>query len=295
MKAQELLRSINMPSGDNLNLPSSQKTFVDGANYRIEVPTINSLEALESLLNNAVHKNININRVTETRGLFLHTAAEIKEWVRCATDYGCDLFMSIGPRAVYDTSATVNTRDGFRIGYRLRGQNQIAYAIEEILRAVDLGVSNFLIYDEGLLFVLQKLKENNKISSNIKLKISAHCGHANPAAIKMLEDIGANSVNPVRDLQLSMISAIREVVDIPLDIHSDNPKSSGGFIRFYEVAEIIRIASPVYIKVGNSAIESHGSLTKKADAVNIIRNIEIVMEMIARYNSEAFQTKVVRG
>lgn len=51
-------------------------------------------------------KKITINRVTETRGLFLQTATEIKEWVNCANDYGCDLFMSIGPRAVYDTSAT---------------------------------------------------------------------------------------------------------------------------------------------------------------------------------------------
>ncbi len=295
MRAQDLLKSINMPTGDNYNLPTSKKTFEDAANYRIEVPTINSLEALECLLTEAVHKKITINRVTETRGLFLHTATEIKEWVSCANDYGCDLFMSIGPRAAYDTSATVNTKDGFRIGYRLRGQDQIVRAIEEILRALDLGVSNFLIYDEGLLFLLQKLKENNKIAKNIKLKVSAHCGHANTAAIKMLENMGADSVNPVRDLQLPMIAAIREIVDIPLDIHSDNPKSSGGFIRFYEVPDIIKIASPVYIKVGNSAIENHGTLTKKSDAVNIMRNIEIVMEMITRYNGNARQSKIIKG
>lgn len=56
MRAQDLLRSINMPTGDNYNLPASQKTFEDAANYTIEVPTINSLEALECLLTNAVHK-----------------------------------------------------------------------------------------------------------------------------------------------------------------------------------------------------------------------------------------------
>jgi hypothetical protein len=125
-----------------------------------------------------------------------------------------------------------------------------------------------------------------KLDKKIRCKISAHCGHANPCSIKLLEEIGAYSVNPVRDLQLPMIASIREAIDIPLDIHSDNPKSSGGFIRFYEVPSIIEIASPVYIKVGNSAIENHGVQTKKADVINIVRNIEIVLEIIGRYSNK---------
>jgi len=294
MNSKNLLKAIGMPIGDCYTLTSSTKYFPDNAAYRIEVPTINSIEALDKLLNEATKKGILINRVTETRGMFLHTRDELKEWGKLTNAYGCNLFMSIGPRATYDTSATVNTEDGFRIGYRLRGQDQLARGLEEILRGLELGISNFLLYDEGLLYAVNKLKIANKLNSDIRCKISAHCGYANPCSVKLLEEMGADSVNPVRDLQLPMITAIREAVNIPLDIHSDNPKSSGGFIRFYEVPEIIRIASPVYIKVGNSAIESHGSLTTGKDAVNIIRNIEIVSEMINRY-SDAKQSVLKVG
>jgi hypothetical protein len=154
MKSRELLKQAGMPCGDNYGLPVSFKNFPDKANYRIEVPTINSLEALDCLLNEAIKKNIIINRVTETRGIFLHTQNELKEWLNLTENYGCDLFMSIGPRATYDTSATVNTRDGYRIGYRLRGQDQISRGVEEILHAYELGISSFLIYDEGLLYII---------------------------------------------------------------------------------------------------------------------------------------------
>ena len=62
MKSLQLLKNLNMPFNDSI--VNSNKKFEDGADYRIEVPTINSLEALETLLNIAKTKNIKINRVT---------------------------------------------------------------------------------------------------------------------------------------------------------------------------------------------------------------------------------------
>ena len=178
MSSQNLLKSIGMPTGDRYTLTSSNKFFSDNTAYRIEVPTINSIEALDKLLNEATKKGISINRVTETRGMFLHTRNELKEWVKLSSAYGCNLFMSIGPRATYDTSATVNTKDGFRIGYRLRGQDQLARGLEEILRGLELGISNFLLYDEGLLYAINKLKIINNLSNEIRCKLSAHCAYA---------------------------------------------------------------------------------------------------------------------
>ena len=45
-----------------------------------------------------------------------------------------------------------------------------------------------------------------------------------------------------------MMSAIRRSIDISLDLHMENPKFSGGFIRHYEAPEIIRSAAPFTIK-----------------------------------------------
>ena len=83
---------------------------------------------------------------------------------------------------------------------------------------------------------------------------------------KVLESLGANSVNPVRDVQLQMLATMRQALTIPLDIHTENPASTGGFIRHYEVPEMIRIAAPIYLKTGGSIAETHSWGTTDADA-----------------------------
>ena len=49
-----------------------------------------------------------------------------------------------------------------------------------------------------------------------------------------------------------MLASIRSAIDIPLDVHTENPKSSGGFIRHYEVPQMIKSAGPIYLKTGGS-------------------------------------------
>lgn len=39
-KTREFLKSIGMPGGDAYDLPTSEKRFEDGAQYRFEVPGI---------------------------------------------------------------------------------------------------------------------------------------------------------------------------------------------------------------------------------------------------------------
>ncbi|MEQ9354889.1 MAG: hypothetical protein RLP97_06100 [Coleofasciculus chthonoplastes F2-STO-03] len=48
-------------------------------------------------------------------------------------------------------------RKGF-IFESLRGQEQLIRAIEDIKRGIELGVKNFVIYDEGLLWILGKMR-----------------------------------------------------------------------------------------------------------------------------------------
>lgn len=54
------LERIGFPRGDIVQ--SSQLHFDDGANFRIEVPTVNSLSAAEHLLESAEKRVINQNR-----------------------------------------------------------------------------------------------------------------------------------------------------------------------------------------------------------------------------------------
>ena len=117
--------------------------------------------------------------------------------------------------------------------------------------------------------------------------MSAHSGHGNPCAAKLLEEIGADSINPVRDLQLPMLAAMRKAIKIPIDIHTENPESSGGFIRHYEVPEMIRIASPIYLKTGGSVAKMHNWDTSQSDARQRAKQVMLVKRMISKYYPDA--------
>lgn len=288
---RDFLVKLGLPSGDAFDLPTSKQRFSDGAHYRLEVPTMNTADAVKALIEESKRLGITINRIDETFGAFRHTLEELKEYVAVCKDYGCELNLSVGPRATYDTSATRLSTEGVRISYRLRGQEQLIRAVEDVKRIAEVGCRGVLVYDEGLLWVLAELRKAGKIPKNMHFKLSAHVGHGNPASFKMLKDLGADSINPVRDLSLPMISALRQTVDVPLDVHTDNPPGSGGFIRVYEGPEMVRIAAPIHLKTGNSCISGHGLLTTAQNGRDMARQAAIVKEFVERYYPEAVQSK----
>lgn len=289
-QTREFLRSINMPEGDAYHLPTSEKRFNDGGQYRFEVPGIQGPKVMKALLDAMDHYGIYLHRVTQTQGIMRLTDEEISKMVQCAADYGTDLILAIGPRATTDTSASVNTPEGVRMGYRLRGQEQIIRAVEDVKRASRLGCRGFLVYDEGCLWLLNEMRKAREIPEDCHFKISAHAGHGNPCSAKLLESIGADSINPVRDIQLQMLAAMRQAVDCPIDIHTENPKSTGGFIRHYEVPEMIRIASPIYLKTGGSVAQTHSWDSTEDDARKRAKQVALVKRMIDEYYPEAVQS-----
>lgn len=290
-KTRESLVKLGLPAGDAFDLPTSDKRFPDGAHFRIEVPTMNTAKAVKALLEEADRLGITINRIDETFGAFRHTLEELKEYVAICKDYGVALNLSVGPRAAYDTSATRMSEQGRVIAYRLRGQEQIVRAIEDVKRIAEIGCRGVLVYDEGLLWVLNEMRKNGELPQNMKFKNSAHNGQGNPASFKLLEKLGADSINPVRDLSLPMLAALRQAVNVPLDLHTDNPPGSGGFIRVYEAPEMVRVAAPVYLKTGNSRIGGHGQLTTAQNGIDMARQASIVVEMVKRYYPEAVQSE----
>jgi len=289
-ETREYVKKLGLPSGDLFDMPTSTLRFPDGGAYRIEVPTVNTAESVAAVLETATKNGITINRVTETYGMFRHTRAEIKEYCRLCHDYGAELLMSVGPRAPYDTGATVLSAQGVRISYRLRGMEQVLRGVEDVKRGYDLGVRGFLMYDEGMLWLVNEMRKDGALPKDIVFKASAHLGHCNPCSVKLLESLGADSINPVRDLQIPMIAALRAAIKTPLDIHTDNPPGSGGFIRVFEAPEIVRVAAPVHCKTGNSVVSGHGQLTSANDGRLMADQASIVVEMNTKYYPEFKQS-----
>ena len=286
-ETRAFLEGLGLPGGDAYDVPTSMKRFPDGAQYRFEVPGIQGPAAMESLLGSLDEYGIAIHRVTQTKGIMTLLDSEIESMVELAREARVQLVLAIGPRATTDTSATAKTEEGKRIGYRLRGQEQIVRAIEEVKRASSLGVRGFLIYDEGCLWVLNEARKAGEIPVDCHFKMSAHAGISNPCSARLMESIGLDSINPVRDIQLQMLSAMRQAVDVPIDIHTENPASSGGFIRHYEVPEMIRIAAPIYLKTGGSVAGTHSWDTTVEQARQRAKQVALVKRVIDAYYPEA--------
>jgi len=291
MKAtREFLKKIGLPDGDDYSLKTSDKRFPDGGQYRFEVPGIQSPGVMEALLEEVEKSDLTIHRVTQTKGIMLLSDEDIVQMVTIANQAGVELVLSVGPRSTYDTSASVNTPEGQRMGYRLRGQEQIVRAIEDIKRAAHLGCRSFLLYDEGHLWILNEMRKAGEIPLECRFKVSAHAGHGNPCSARLLELNGADSLNPVRDIQLQMLAAVRQSIDIPVDVHTENPASTGGFIRHYEVPEMIRIASPIHLKTGGSVAKTHSWDTSVEDAKKRIKQVQLVQRVIDEYYPEAHRS-----
>ena len=140
--------------------------------------------------------------------------------------------------------------------------------------------------------LLSKMRENGELPSDLKFKLSAHAGCSNPASAKLFESIGLNSLNPVRDLQIPMLASLRDAIDIPIDVHTENPKSTGGFIRHYEVPEMIKVASPIYLKTGGSIAKHHSWDTTKEEAKLRAKQVALVRDLIERFYPEAKMSKL---
>lgn len=289
-QTRAFLKSIGQPEGDAYNLPDSEKRFSDGGQYRFEVPGIQGPKVMKALLEAMDGYGICLHRVTQTQGIMRLTDKEIAQMVEYAHKWETDLILAIGPRATTDTSASVHTDEGVRMGYRLRGQEQIVRAIEDVKRAVRLGCRSFLVYDEGCLWALNEMRKAGELPADCHFKVSAHAGHGNPCSAKVLELLGANSVNPVRDIQLQMLAAMRQAIDLPIDIHTENPKSTGGFIRHYEVPEMIRVAAPIYLKTGGSVAATHSWDSTEEDARKRAKQVSLVKRMIDEYYPDALQS-----
>jgi len=284
---RKIIESLGYPSGDNYSLEDSSQEFDAGGNYGIEISSVNNPGILENLLQMADSYSLKIDRIDECRGIFRLPDDEIRTMVDICKERQIGLIMSVGPRAIYDNGAFSRSKNGVRIGYRLRGMESIVYAIEDVKRASELGVRGFLIYDEGLLQILNHMRQETGQFLNSVFKLSVHAGCSNPLSAKLFTDIGADSINVTPDLDLPMLAAIRQTIDCPLDLFSDTAADAGGLIRTYEVPEFIRVASPVYVKCGPISQICQNHLPTKDELKERVKQVRRVVETIDTYYPDA--------
>lgn len=286
---RRLLEKAGFPGRDLADAPSSSKRFPDGAHFRIEIPSTEGPGPFQALLDEAVKRQVKVHRVSQGSGIMLLSDDEIREMAAMGHAEGIEVNLFVGPRATFDIGAQAYSPAGKTLGLSLRGADQLVYALEDVKRAVRLGINSVLVSDIGLIAAIDRMKKAGDLPADLILKTSVMMAPCNPASARVLEDLGATTINTPSDLTLPQLAAIRAAIDAPIDFYVEAPDNIGGFIRHYEVPEIIRVAAPVYIKLGlkNSPdiypCGTHIEATATALSKERIRRARFALDMVERY------------
>ena len=248
--ARTLLRTLDLPEGDLYDLPSSSARFPDGAHYRIEIPSVEGPAAFHAVVEAAGKWGVPIHRVSQGSGIMLLSDAEIHDMAELGQDRAIEVCLFVGPRAPWEGTAQALTPDGKIFGWRHTGMDQLVYAFQDVERAVTLGLRSVLVADEGLIWLIDQAKKQQVLPADLVVKASALIGAANPIGIKLIADHGLGSVNVASDISLPRLAALRRVISIPIDLYIESPDGLGGFTRYHELPEIIRVGAPLYLKFG---------------------------------------------
>ena len=286
---REALERIGLPAEDPHPPPDSSKRFPDGAQYRVEIPSTEGPAALRAVVDQAAELAVPVHRVSQGSGIMLLADAEIVEMADLGASRGIEVNLFVGPRATFDIGAQAYAAAGKSLGLSLRGAEQMVYAIEDVQRAVRLGIRSVLVSDLGLLAVLGSMKRAGDVPRDLILKTSVMMAPANAASARVLEDLGATTINVPSDLSLPQLASIRAAIDAPIDLYVEAPDNIGGFIRHYEVPEFIRVGAPLYVKLGlRNAPDiypsgSHIEATAVALSKERVRRARLVLDVVARY------------
>jgi hypothetical protein len=288
-KTRKFIEKLGFPSSDCHDLPTSAKTFPDGAQYRVEIPSVEGPASFEAVIEACKQYEVDIHRISQGSGIMLLTDPELEQMAEIGRRENLEVSLFVGPRGSWDITPMQWASAGKIAGLRIQGIDQLVYSIEDIKRACNKGIRSILVADEGLIWLVNEFKKQGELPADLVVKISVQVAQANPVSIRLMEQIGANTYNVPTDLTLSRLAAIRQAVDIPIDIYVEAPDDVGGFIRHYDIPEIIRVAAPVYIKFGlrNSPniypSGSHLESTSIALSKERVRRARIGLDMIQRY------------
>ncbi len=288
-----ILSRQNLPWADADDLPDSDGRFSDGKRWHIEIPSVEGPSAMRAVLDQATSLGLKIDRVSQGSGINMLTQAELHEMLELGVSTGTEVCLFVGPRAAWDIGSQPASSGGAVAGPTLRGTDQLRFALEDVRYGVSQGLRSILVGDIGLLFVLGQAKEMGDLPTDLVIKTSVAMPCTNAATASVLVRLGATSLNLGTDLSLGQIAAIRQSVEVPVDVYVEAPDDFGGAVRYYEIPDLVKIAAPVHIKfaVRNSPPLYPSGLHLEslvlASARERVRRAKLGVDILLRYFPEA--------
>lgn len=262
----------------------SERRFADGLRYRIEIPSVEGPRVLEAVLEEAASRGVDVRRVSQGSGVMMLTDDEISTMARLGAEAGVEVSLFLGPRGAWDTGG--QSLVAAAAGGSARGDAAVEACIAEVLRGAALGIRSFLVADLGVLATLGRMKRDGALPESVVLKTSVLLACANAATARTLEELGATTINVATDLSAAELGELRAACSAPLDVYVEVPDDQGGFVRFYDVPDMIRTASPMYVKLGlrNAPNIYPSGLHLEAVAIDLgrerVRRAELVLRLL---------------
>ncbi len=287
------LEASGLPPGDLHHLPQSGKRFPDGAQFRVEIPSTEGPACLVAVLEEAERLGVTVHRVSQGSGVFMLSDEELNEMARHGARARVEISLFARPNAAWGLSAMARSPAGAVVSGCAWGQEQVIQCLDEALRAADHGFRSVLVADLGVLSAFALMRGAGLLPPDMQAKVSVMLPAANPAAARVLTQLGASTLNLPTDLSLGQIAAIRAAVDIPLDVYVEAPDNLGGFVRHHEIPALIRVAAPVYLKFGlRNAPDiypsgSHLAATAVALSRERVRRARLGLDLLGRSDYQA--------
>jgi hypothetical protein len=228
--------------------PDSAGRFPDGSRYKVEIPSCEGPAVMEAVLDEAAARGVRIDRVSQGSGVMMLTDAEIERMVALGAQHSIEVNLFLGPRSAWDIGGQAKVSAA--VGAAARGNAAVAASLADAERAVRLGVRSLLVGDIGVLQLLGILKRDGRMPADLVLKTSVLMPLGNGPTAALYEQLGATSLNISTDLTTAQIAEVRAVTTSPIDMYVEVPDDQGGSVRFYDVPEVVRVAAPVYLKMG---------------------------------------------
>src|SRR5439155_257755 len=146
-----------------------------------------------------------------------------------------------------------------------------------------------------------ELRRAGNLPNDNTSKVSVMLPVAHPASARVVERLGANTINLPTDLTLAEIAAIRAAASLPLDVYIECPDNIGGFMRYQEIPDLIRVAAPVYLKFGlRGTVDpypagNHVEAALVANARERVRRARLGLELWMRSKVSAMTARTPRS
>lgn len=229
--------------------PSSHH-FPDNGDYRVEIPSVEGPDAFAAVIARADDLGVPLHRISQGSGITLLRDDDLAGYVELGAARAIEVCLFVGPRAPWNSSALSLAPDGKQLGWRHTTVATLRAAYDDVVRATELGIRSVLVADEGLAALIAEGRADGELPADLIVKASAVMGLANPVGCRLLTDLGVDTLNIGGDTPIGELAAFRAELATILDLYVEGPDGLGGFLRYHDIGEIVRVAAPVHLKFG---------------------------------------------